>query len=160
MNDPKLLRSAAEGDLDALTAVIRELAQTVYSYHLGMLGDEREAEDAMQETFVRVTRALGRYDEDSEPTPWIFAVARRVAADLRPTPSAPPTDAPDGHDTDWVRRALRALPLELREVLVFREMMRWDVPRIASTLGVAPDDVESRLLAAKTQLAENVSGQT
>lgn len=159
MNDPQLLRSAADGDIGALTTIVRELAQTVYGYHLGMLGDEREAEDAMQETFVRLARAVGRYEEDTEPTPWVFAVARRVAADLRPTPSAPPVSGPDGHDTDWVRRALRALPLELREVLVFREVMRWDVPRIASTLGVAPEDVERRLLAAKAQLAENVSGQ-
>jgi DNA-directed RNA polymerase specialized sigma24 family protein len=81
-----------------------------------------------------------------------------VAADLRPTPASPPGEFPPpaGLEAEWARRALRALPIELREVLVCEEILRWDSARVATTLGVDTEEVESRILAARTQIAEDI----
>jgi RNA polymerase sigma-70 factor (ECF subfamily) len=162
MTDAALIRSAADGDAGALEQLIRDLAPSVYAYLAGMLGDDREAEEGMQETFVRVARAVGRYDADTDsggdPEGWVFAIARHVAADLRPTPASPPGEFPPpaGLEAEWARRALRALPIELREVLVCEEILRWDSARVATTLGVDTEEVESRILAARTQIAEDI----
>jgi DNA-directed RNA polymerase specialized sigma24 family protein len=156
-----LIRSAADGDADALEQLIRDLAPSVYAYLAGMLGDDREAEEGMQETFVRVARAVGRYDAETDAGDaegWVFAIARHVAADLRPTPASPPGEFPPpaGGEAEWARRALRALPIELREVLVCEEILRWDTARIAATLGVDTDEVANRILGARTQIAEDI----
>jgi len=159
MTDAALIRSAADGDAEALERLIRDLAPSVYAYLAGMLGDDREAEDGMQETFVRVARAVGRYESESDPEGWVFGIARNVANDMRPTPASPPGEFPPpaGEEDVWARRALRALPIDLREVLVCEEILRWDAPRIAATLGIDTGDVEQRALAARTQLAEDIS---
>src|SRR5439155_23315993 len=153
-----LIRSAADGDADALEQLIRDLAPSVYAYLGGMLGDDRDAEDGMQETFVRVARAVGRYDADTDAEGWVFGIARRVAADMRPTPASPPGEFPPpaGEEELWARRALRALPIDLREALVCGEILRWDAARTGATLGIEADEVERRTLAARTQLAEDI----
>lgn len=158
MSDATLLRSAASGDAGALEQIVRTFAPKVYAYLCGMLGDEREAEDAMQETFVRAARAVERYDAETDPEQWVFGLARRVAADIRPTPSAPPGETPptDGDPAEWARRSLRALPAELREVVVLRNILRWDVEHIARTIDVDGDEVSRRLQSGYAQLTDGM----
>jgi RNA polymerase sigma-70 factor (ECF subfamily) len=160
VSEATLLRSAASGDSGALEQVIRTFAPKVYAYLCGMLGDEREAEDAMQEAFVRAARAIERYDSATDPEQWIFSLARRVAADIRPTPSAPPGETPpaEGDIGEWARRSLRALPAELREVVVLRNILRWDPEHIARAVGVDSDEVSRRLSAAYSGLTEGMRG--
>jgi DNA-directed RNA polymerase specialized sigma24 family protein len=53
---------------------------------------------------------------------------------------------------------LRALPLELREVVVLKELLRWTPDRIGAVLSVDNNEVTHRLLLARTQMAENMRG--
>jgi RNA polymerase sigma-70 factor (ECF subfamily) len=140
--------------------VIRGLAPGVFGFLSGMLGDRREAEAGMQETFVRAARGVERYSDADDPEAWVFSFARRVAGDIRPTPAAPLGETPpsDGNATEWAKRSLRALPLEMREVLVLKELLRWTPERIGKVLGCEPSEVTHRLLLARTQLAENMRG--
>lgn len=160
VTDAGLIRSAADGDTGALEKLIREFAPSVYAYLAAMLGDERDAEEGMQETFVRLARAVDRYDSDADAEAWVFDIARRVAADMRPTPAAPPGEPPpgDGDPSEWLRRSLRALPMELREVLVYLEVLGWDAGRIATSLGIEAEDVLRRSRAAQQQIAEGMRG--
>ena len=160
MTEAGLITQAAAGDADALEQLIRTFAPLVYAYLAGMLGDERDAEDAMQETFVRVARAVERYDASSDPEAWVFGIARRVAGDIRPTPASPPGELPpeDGDTEEWAKRSLRALPLELREVVVLKEILRWKPDRIAATIGVDEARVADLLLDAHTRLADGMRG--
>ena len=160
MSEATLLRSAALGDAAALEKVIRTFAPSVYAYLCGMLGDEQEAEDAMQEAFVRAARAIERYATDRDPEQWLFDLARRVAVDVRPTPSAPPGETPpaEGDLAEWARRSLRALPAELREVVVCRNILKWDFEHMSRALGVAMDDVSSRLQQAYARLTDGMRG--
>lgn len=160
MSEATLLRSAASGDAGALEQLVRSFAPKVYAYLCGMLGDEHEAEDAMQEAFVRMARAVDRYDPSADPEQWVFGMARRVAVDVRPTPSAPPGETPpaDGDSAEWARRSLRALPVEQREVVVLRNILRWDPEHIARAAGVSTEEVSRRLQAAYTGMTEGMRG--
>lgn len=160
MSEATLLRSAALGDPGALEQVIRSLAPKVYAYLCGMLGDEAEAEDAMQEVFVRAARAIERYETSMDPEHWIFGLARRVAVDVRPTPSAPPGETPpaEGDVAEWARRSLRALPAELREVVVCRNILKWDPEHIARALGVGPEEISRLMQTAYARLTDGMRG--
>jgi RNA polymerase sigma factor (sigma-70 family) len=157
-SDPALLTAAAGGDESAFEQVVRTFAPIVFEFLSGMLGDQREAEAGMQETFVRAARGIERYEATMDAETWVLTIARRVAADIRPTPAAPLGEAPpaDGDTAEWASRSLRALPIELREVVVLKELLRWNPERIAGALDVEPSEVTRRLLEARTQLAENM----
>ncbi len=160
MTDPAQLTAAAGGDTDAMEKVVRSLAPPVFAFLSGMLGDQREAEEGMQETFVRAARAIERYEGDLDPETWIFSIARRVAGDIRPTPASPLGETPpvQGDSVEWASRSVRALPSELREVIVLKELMRWAPDRIAKALGTDTAEVAGRLVSARTQMAENMRG--
>jgi RNA polymerase sigma-70 factor (ECF subfamily) len=159
-SDAALLLAAAGGDVGALEQVVRATGPTIYAFLSGMLGDQREAEVGMQETFVRAARGIERYSADIDPETWLFGIARRVAADIRPTPASPlgVTPPEDGDAVEWAKRSLRALPLELREIVVLKELMRWKTERIAAVVGCNLNDVAHKTLLARTQLADNMRG--
>jgi RNA polymerase sigma-70 factor (ECF subfamily) len=137
--------------------IVRDKGPIVFAFLSGMLGDQREAEEGMQETFVRAARGIERYSTDVDPEAWVFSIARRVAADIRPTPASPLGETPPDHDmTEWAKRSLRALASDLREVIVLKELLRWKPDRIASVLQCEQGDVTHRLLLARTQLADNM----
>ena len=112
----------------------------------------------MQETFVRAARGIERYTPDTDPEAWIFSIARRVAADIRPTPASPLGETPprSRHRPSGRSGRCARLPSDLREVVVLKELLRWKPDRIALVLGCEQSDVTHRLLLARTQLADNM----
>lgn len=156
-DDDRLLRAASKGDARALETLIGRYATDVYRYMCGMLSDEREAEDAMQEAFVHVARAAGRYDPAAEARTWLFGVVRRVARDHPLARQAPGASLPP-ESPGWGARALRTLPPDLREVLVMRELLGWDVAAIASVLGPDAGNVAGKLLDAREALVRQHVG--
>lgn len=162
-DEERLLRSAAKGDRHALEELVRRLAGDVYRYLAGMLGDTRRAEEAMQEAFVRMTRALDRYDKGADVRAWVFAIARRAALDEAPSRSlgvlgAPPDSGDAAASRMWARAALAALPADLREVIVLRELMGWDAERMAPVLGLPLDKVPARVAdGRKALLADSLA---
>jgi DNA-directed RNA polymerase specialized sigma24 family protein len=156
--DSALIVAAASGDSDAMEQLVREQAPPVFAYLVGMLGDEPEAETALQETFVRIARAVGRYDPGIDAEAWVFGIARRVTGDIRPTPAAPAGEPPpaDGDTAEWVKRSLRSLPSDLREVVVLTELLKWPVERAAVVMDIEPGQLPELLRAAHTQVAEGM----
>jgi RNA polymerase sigma-70 factor (ECF subfamily) len=72
--------AAQAGDRAAASAFIRATQHHVHRF-LAHLVDGREAEDLTQETYLRAMRALPRFAARSSAKTWLFAIARRVAAD-------------------------------------------------------------------------------
>lgn len=150
--DERLLRAGARGDPYALEELIRRYAPGVHRFLAGMLGDEREAEDVMQEAFVRVARALARYESTTTPRRWIYSMARRVAADHPLARAEPAAPDPLGEGRGWAMRALRSVPAELREVLVLRELCQWGPEDLAEVLETDADGVRTLLASAREAL--------
>lgn len=158
MSEERLIRAAAHGDGAALEEFVRRLAPDVYRYLAGMLGDEREAEEATQEAFVRLARGVERYERGRDLLGWALEFAWRVALDRRPTPSTAPGRIPDepADRVIWAQRALRALPAEHRELIVCRDVLGWELTGIAQTLGLPLEEVRSRLQAARDELSSRI----
>ena len=75
-----LVDDAVRGDVDAITALIRLSRRDVRRF-LSSMAPAAEIEDLTQETFLRVIRALPGFAGQSTVRTWLFAIARRVAAD-------------------------------------------------------------------------------
>lgn len=79
--DQELIRSCLAGDERAYRGLVERYQRQVYSLALRMLRVPEDAEDVTQETFVRMFRALDRYDPTRPFTAWLFTIAARLSID-------------------------------------------------------------------------------
>ena len=117
-------------------------AAAVHAYLTGLCRDPRLAEDLMQDTFVKATRALAGFRGGS-PRAWLFAIARttfldevrrrREFASAEP-PEAPVTD-PDVAEVHTVRAVLATLPESQRSALILRDQLDLSYEEVAAALG-------------------------
>lgn len=134
---------------------------------------DRDADDAAQDVFVVVHRHLHEFDPTRPLRPWLFGICYRVALAHRRRARTTRErldevrDVPDssrGADEqleqaqarDLVRRALDALDLDRRALIVMHEYEGYPVPQIAETLGVPLNTAYSRLRLAREQFAVQV----
>ncbi|HET9608754.1 MAG TPA: RNA polymerase sigma factor [Acidimicrobiales bacterium] len=73
----ELARRAADGDRDALSALVHEIQHPMYRLALRFLGHPQDAEDACQEILVRIVTRLGTFEGRSKFTTWAYTVATR-----------------------------------------------------------------------------------
>jgi RNA polymerase sigma-70 factor (ECF subfamily) len=172
-----VIERSQAGDERAFAELFEQYKNLVFKTAYLMLDEPQEAEDALQEVFLRVHRSLRSYQPSKGAfTTWLHRITvnhcinRTRKRGLRFTPI---TQVHPGHmprqpsperrldDEDAVARALRGLSVKLRAVVVLRYY--WDMPygEIAETLGIPLGTVKSRLNAAlralRTELEPSVS---
>ncbi|GAA2362366.1 RNA polymerase sigma factor [Dactylosporangium salmoneum] len=148
-------------------ADVAELYAACYSRLVGVVAlvaeSRAEAEECVQEAFVRLLGRWQRVSRLDSPEVWVRTVAFRLASNRRrkarnalrallrhgPAPAVPAPTA-DGVD---VVSALRALPVHQRQAIVMYHLLELGVDEIAQQLGVAPGTVKSRLSRARRTLA-------
>lgn len=134
------------GDNKDIEAFYRAHAGAVYGYLVSLSRNRHLAEDLMQDTFVRATRAMGGYRGES-PRAWLFAIARSVFLDdLRRRARRPQvaeqsdvdaTPDPDPVERDAIERALASLPERQRSALVLSDRIGLTGSEVAATMGVS-----------------------
>jgi len=70
-----------DGQEVAMTTLVNRYVSIVYNLIVRLVGDRREAEDLTQETFMKMWKALSRFDTDKTFKTWIFVIARNTAID-------------------------------------------------------------------------------
>jgi len=172
------VREALQGDQGAFARLVNTYQNPVYNLCYRMLGNAPEAEDAAQETFVRVYKHLSAYDPQQKLSSWILAVASHYCIDrLRRRrlrwlsldevePSQPILDErPRPEDTLLerescveIRTLLQSLPADYRLILVLRYWHDLSYEEMAEILEIPRGTVESRLCRARRQLQERLKG--
>jgi RNA polymerase sigma-70 factor (ECF subfamily) len=74
LSDRQLVDRAREGDAQAFEQLVRRHQQRIHRLAMHLVRDRAEAEDVMQETFIRAYRALARFDGRSEPYTWFYRI--------------------------------------------------------------------------------------
>ncbi|MCC6243751.1 MAG: RNA polymerase sigma factor [Gemmatimonadaceae bacterium] len=74
MTDAELIARTREGDPDAFGILISRYYDACWRFAYHMLGDRADAEDAVQESFLRAYLAIGRYDERDQFRGWVFRI--------------------------------------------------------------------------------------
>lgn len=174
-------RGMVESRNDALEALVREHSRLVYRVAYAVLRSHPDAEDATQETFLRVLRYSSKLAEVEEPKTWLARIAWRVAVDRskrrsrtrevaledpeKPvaeaaSPGAAADETLHGAEVSaLLERMIAALPAKLREPLVLSAMEDMSPREIAVTLGINEAAVRSRVFRARQILREKVAGR-
>lgn len=147
----------------------------LYSYALALSRNRVDAEDLVQETYVRAIPAVRRLRKESNVKSWMFTILRNiwlnrlrqphVAVQISGTdinqvlPEFRAPSAKDPHsllltslDQDQVRQAISRLPLESREIILLREFEDLSYQEIARVLKCPIGTVMSRLGRARSKL--------
>ena len=82
MSIQETIQAAAAGDRRAFAAIVEQYRQMVWRVALRMLGDPDEAEDAVQETFLRAWKTLPGFDQRYSPATWLGTIAARLCCDI------------------------------------------------------------------------------
>jgi RNA polymerase sigma-70 factor (ECF subfamily) len=152
-----------------------EYVDGLFGYAMVLTHNHAEAEDLVQETYVRALEAAGRLRENSNVKGWLFTILRNLwfnqLRKRRNAPSAVELDgddhtvdnlignARDAHeiyvsneDFQIVRRAIDDLSVEFREIILLREFEELSYQEIADVLGCPAGTVMSRLGRARAKL--------
>lgn len=78
--DIALIQAAQRGDRDAMHQLLKPWNDPIFGFLLASLRDRSDAEDAAQETFIRVVKGLPSYEHRGEFRAWVFRIARNQAA--------------------------------------------------------------------------------
>jgi RNA polymerase sigma-70 factor (ECF subfamily) len=152
-----------------------EYLDGLYSYAMVLTRNRTEAEDLVQETYVRALLAMERLRADSNIKGWLFTILRNVWFNqLRKWRNGPQMieiedengvadwiaePSPDAHDQyvtnmerEQVRAAIQKLPTQFREIILLREYEELSYQEIADVLDCPVGTVMSRLGRARKKL--------
>ena len=167
--DRSLIDRARNGDLDAFETIVRARMDAVYRLTSAILGDEADARDAAQETFVLAWRELPRLREPDKFEAWLQRVAVNAARmtlrargrrRVREIPSSQvdalagraATDDEAVADASRLDAALVMLPVDQRAILVLHHLDGRPLAELATILDIPVGTAKSRLFAARRAL--------
>jgi RNA polymerase sigma-70 factor (ECF subfamily) len=172
----ELVAAACGGDQAAFEELVRATYLDTYTLAFRLTGDEEDARDVVQESYLRAYRGLGRFRGDAQFTTWLYRITANCAsthlgrrsrfrhdvlADDMPIADLHPDSDPSGKaDSSATRErlmtALRELPPKLRAVVVLRDI--YDLPHdaIAEELGISETAAKVRLHRARKKLRESL----
>lgn len=78
MSDEELLRQVGTGDQDAFRQLYQSTERTIYSFILSILKNPQDAEEVMQETYLKVWTSAASYHSQGKPLAWMFTIARNL----------------------------------------------------------------------------------
>ncbi len=167
-SDEQLLTLFRGGREDAFRALHDRYHERLLSYVRHMLRGSSEAEDVVQDVFLRAYGALRSGDRDIAVRPWLYRVAhnrcidyvRRAPApplqpdELLPGGTDPVAEAERREDLQRLVADLHNLPEQQRSALIIRELEGLSYADLAATIGVTVPAVKSLLVRARSGLAD------
>ncbi|MFP5389381.1 MAG: RNA polymerase sigma factor, partial [Thermoleophilia bacterium] len=173
LSDERLARRAAGGEERAFTAIFDRYHQQLYRYCLAIVGDAQDAQDALQNTMLKVLRALPGEERELKLKPWLYRIAHNESIDLlrrrRDTRqldaelAAPTPGLADELDSRERLRQLLAdldeLPERQRGALVMRELAGLDFAAIGTALGTSAPVARQTLYEARLSLRRMGEGR-
>jgi len=168
LSDERLTRRAVGGDERAFAAIFSRYHQSLYRFCLAIVGNPDDASEALQNTMIKVLRALPGEERKIELKPWLYRIAhnesidllrrRREMRELDVEQVAPGYGlAEDAATRERLRRLLtdlKELPERQREVLVMRELAGLEFEQIGSALDTSGAVARQTLYEARQSLRQ------
>ena len=186
-DERNLVERAESGDQSAFRAIMEQNNQRLYRVARAVMKDDTEAEDVVQETYLRAFFNLSKFRGESSLTTWLTRIAlnealgrkrkQRAMVTLETVETAQQTSAQIiqfpamNTETDPERsaaqneiqrlleRAMDALPEPFRVVFVMRDVEEISIEEAATHLGIRPETVKTRLYRARRLLRQSLGGQ-
>ena len=171
-----LVAAAKGGDRAAFDELVRRTSADTYTLAFRLVGNEEDARDVVQETYLRAYKGIGRFREEAQLSTWLYRITANCAAthlgkrrkhrheelpeDDQVLDLSPARDPQAVADATGLRErltdALEELPPKLRAVVVLRDV--YDLPHeaIAAELGISESAAKVRLHRARRKLRERL----
>lgn len=178
------LEALQSGDRSEFARMVDFYSPQIYRLALKMLGDSQDAEDVLQETFIKALRSLPTFEGRSSLSTWLYRIAVNEALMIlrrrkgEPVSIDEETEESEGETepvqvVDWcclpeqelvgaesrvfLDRAIDTLSLALRAVFLLRDVQGLSVRETAEALQISEAAVKTRLLRARLQMREELS---
>ncbi len=174
-----LLTQAQAGDVAAFERFVRLFERRVRGLLSRLLSDERDIEEAAQDTFVQAWRNLSRFRGDAAPFTWLYRIAvnealqrsRRRRLETRPLdeevldyqhgaagsrPRPPDLVLEEREAQAFLLDRVRRLPFEFRAPVVLRDIEGWSNREVADILDLSLAATKSRIHRARMKLREEL----
>lgn len=174
-SDEKIVARVCAGESALFEVLMRRNNQRVYRAARSIVKDDNEAEDVMQDAYVRAYEHLHEFEARARFSTWLTRIAvhealarvrrrnRLASFDAQPEESMPatPASSPEQQTSDLEMRtvlesAVEKLPDEFRSVFVLRAVEGMSGAETAECLGIPEDTVKTRLHRARGRLREMV----
>ncbi|GEN33296.1 MULTISPECIES: RNA polymerase sigma factor [Aneurinibacillus] len=170
MVDAELIRSAQNGDREALVQLLESIEHSVYRTAFYILGNEHDALDASQEALIRIYTKINTYQEKAKFSTWVQRIVTNVCIDKFRKKKE--TVSIDQHEltlydfqnveqeveradvAEEVREAIKRLPEHQRTVVTLRYLQDLSYGEIAEVMNMPLNTVKSYLYRARQQLQE------
>jgi RNA polymerase sigma-70 factor (ECF subfamily) len=167
-SDAELVRRIRAGDIGAYGALVARYRDRLGRYAVHMIGDREDAEEALQDSFVRAYRSLERCNDPARFGAWLYGIlvnrcrttggraARRRRLFVRDADAVNGAAHPDQMErlewTDAVDRALARLAPEYREAFLLKHVEDLEYEEIAELTGAGISALKMRVKRAREQL--------
>ena len=170
MDEPTLIRHAANGDAAAWEPLVLAHQEAVFRLSYLLLGDPDDAEDIAQETFLRAWNHLKRFDTMRPLRPWLLSIASNLASNRRrsagrylsaltrafrnePISSTSIEEKSTRHmEASHLWKAVQTLSVPDQQIVYLRYFLDLSVAETAEVLRIAEGTVKSRLSRALDRL--------
>ncbi|TXK79126.1 RNA polymerase sigma factor SigW [Paenibacillus sp. N3.4] len=180
--EARLAKLARNGDRNAFAELVDLYKDKIFHLAYRMLHNKQEAEDAVQETFLRVYTNLHRYDENQKFSTWIFRIGTNLCIDkLRRKKNIYSLDAEiqDGEGSDYygmlpshedtpekqvivsetqehIRRAIETLPEKYKSVVILRYLHDMSLQEIGEVLDMPVTTIKTRVHRGREYLRKKL----
>ncbi|HET7632368.1 MAG TPA: RNA polymerase sigma factor [Gemmatimonadaceae bacterium] len=166
--DALIVQQVLAGDVDAFAVLVARYRESCARYAMHMLGNREDADEALQDAFVRAYRALGRCEDPDRFGAWLFRIlvnrcrtagarrARRAQTFLSDEgallSASEPHPAEQWAWREEIERALSALPAEQREAFLLKYVEGLGYDEMAELTGVGVSALKMRVMRACDRL--------
>jgi RNA polymerase sigma-70 factor (ECF subfamily) len=180
---PDFIDQLIAGDRHAFSELVERTSAKIYSLGLRMLSNEQDAEDMLQETFLKAFKALPTFEKRSSILTWLFRIAanealmllrkRKAGSNLVDLEKDEEQDEAPMEIVDWccmpeqelvsnetrvvLNQAAQDLSPALRMVFQLRDVDGFSISETAEILNISEDAVKTRLVRARLKLREGLS---
>ena len=162
------MKRVALGDPAALAGLVERHSARVHAYLVRYTRSREDADDLLQETWIRVARSARRFDPARRFRTWLYGIATNLGRDLfrrrgsrarglldaaAQAQATPPPEAGIAERRE-LRERIAKLPERMREVVLLRYFEGMNEAEMSAALGIARGTVKSRLHSALGRLRE------
>ncbi len=182
--DKELVKRAQGGNDEAFEELVRRYQRKVYSITYRLMGNQQDASEALQDTFLRAYRFLHKFEFKSSFYTWLYRIATNTSLTMlrkRKSPVVMSLDEPVGANGDLpleipdqkysperlmrrrdlgraLQEAVDSLPTDYRSVVVLRDLEGLSNEEVSKVMNLSVSAVKSRLHRGRLVLREQLAG--
>ncbi len=178
--DEDLIKNFQQGDLEAFDAIVRKYKDQLLNFAYRFLGNQEEAEDVVQETFLRLYRNKNAYRKIAKFSTWLYTIAGNLAKtelrkrkrrrlvsisdlgyedkeyEIEDTSANTERAVDSALKEEFIQQAISELSNRFKEVIILRDVQGLSYEEVGDILKIPLGTVKSRVNRARLKLQEKL----